>query len=175
MSSKRQDLCSKHRTHKAKHSEDPNFEVTEYVSRRRHRPAAPIIILMLNTGESFVASLCRSRKVTNYYYYHHRHPNPHNPHWQDGPNFFFHFWALFLIVRVLCSRPTARHVVSVLVWWGVGLVAPHRVALCCSVRHHIVFTYGYVLSLFLHSLLLQLSNSVLHLKRTTRLNFETRK
>jgi hypothetical protein len=74
---------------------------------------------MLNTGEMFVASLCRGRKVTNYYYYLH-HPNPHNPHWRDVPSFFFHFWALFLIVSVLCSSPTELATLSLCYWGGVG-------------------------------------------------------
>ena len=84
------------------------LKLSPYVATGQLTPHNPIIIitLMLNTGEIFVASLCRRSNVTNYYYYRHR-PNPHDPHCrQDVPSFFFHFSVLFPIVSVLCSSPT---------------------------------------------------------------------
>ena len=55
--------------------------------------------------------------------------------------------------------------------WGGGRVAPHGVALCCSVGHHNVFTYCEVLFLLLlHSLFPRLPNSASNLKTIDAFN-----
>lgn len=88
-----------------------------------------------------------------------------------------HYFLLSVFfVAVPQSSPRCLCVIGV--EW-VERVAPHRVALCCSVGGHIVFTYRYVLLLlllllFLHSMLLHFPNSALNLKTTTCLNFKTK-